>query len=49
MAVSNRIPPFTSGWLDCGMPFGIRTCWFCLPCEIECPEEALYVEIPYRL
>jgi len=32
--------------LDCGLPFGIRTCWFCLPCEIECPEEALYVEIP---
>ena len=35
--------------LDCGLPFGIRTCWFCLPCEIECPEEALYVEIPYLL
>jgi NADPH-dependent glutamate synthase beta subunit-like oxidoreductase len=35
--------------LDCGIPFGIRTCWFCLPCEIECPEEALYVEIPYLL
>jgi NADPH-dependent glutamate synthase beta subunit-like oxidoreductase len=35
--------------LDCGVPFGIRTCWFCLPCEIECPEEALYVEIPYLL
>jgi hypothetical protein len=26
--------------------FGLRTCWFCLPCEIECPEEALYVEVP---
>ncbi len=35
--------------LNCGMPFGLRTCWFCLPCEIECPEEALYVEIPYLL
>jgi NADPH-dependent glutamate synthase beta subunit-like oxidoreductase len=35
--------------LYCGLPFGIRTCWFCLPCEIECPEEALYVEIPYLL
>jgi NAD-dependent dihydropyrimidine dehydrogenase PreA subunit len=35
--------------LDCGVPFGIRTCWFCLPCEIECPEEALYVEILYLL
>jgi NADPH-dependent glutamate synthase beta subunit-like oxidoreductase len=35
--------------LNCGLPFGLRTCWFCLPCEIECPEEALYVEIPYLL
>jgi NADPH-dependent glutamate synthase beta subunit-like oxidoreductase len=35
--------------LDCGLPFGLRTCWFCLPCEIECPEEALYVEVPYLL
>ncbi len=35
--------------LACGIPFGLRTCWFCLPCEIECPEEALYVEIPYLL
>ena len=24
-----------------------RTCWSCLPCEVECPEEALYVKIPY--
>jgi NADPH-dependent glutamate synthase beta subunit-like oxidoreductase len=39
----------TERCLDCGVPFGIRTCWFCLPCEIECPEEALYVEIPYLL
>ncbi len=35
--------------LNCGVPFGLRTCWFCLPCEIECPEKALYVEIPYLL
>jgi NADPH-dependent glutamate synthase beta subunit-like oxidoreductase len=35
--------------LNCGIPFGLRTCWFCLPCEIECPEEALSVEIPYLL
>ena len=35
--------------LSCGVPFGLRTCWFCLPCEIECPEEALYVEVPYLL
>ncbi len=24
-----------------------RTCWFCLPCEIDCPEEAIEVRIPY--
>jgi len=24
-----------------------QTCWFCLPCEIECPEEALQVRMPY--
>jgi len=35
--------------LNCGVPFGLRTCWFCLPCEIECPEKALYVEVPYLL
>ncbi len=35
---------------SCGQPFGMyRTCWFCLPCEIECPHEALWVEIPYLL
>ena len=32
--------------LNCGVPFGLRTCWFCLPCEIECPEKALYVKFP---
>ena len=36
--------------LSCGQAFGcFRTCWFCLPCEIECPHEALRVEIPYLL
>ncbi len=35
---------------SCGVPFGqYRTCWFCLPCEVECPKDALYVEIPYLL
>lgn len=35
---------------SCGAPFGKhRSCWFCLPCEVECPEKALWVEIPYLL
>ena len=35
---------------SCGKPFGkYRTCWFCLPCEVECPTDALWVEIPYLL
>lgn len=35
---------------SCGSPFGkYRTCWFCLPCEVECPQEALWVDIPYLL
>ena len=35
---------------SCGQPFGrYRTCWFCLPCEVECPREALWVEVPYLL
>jgi formate dehydrogenase major subunit len=35
---------------SCGEPFGkYRTCWFCLPCEVECPKDALWVEIPYLL
>jgi hypothetical protein len=34
--------------LSCGCAFEKnRTCWICLPCEIECPNEALYVKIPY--
>jgi NADPH-dependent glutamate synthase beta subunit-like oxidoreductase len=24
-----------------------RECWYCLPCEIECPTEALALEIPF--
>jgi formate dehydrogenase major subunit len=35
---------------SCGAPFGkFRTCWFCLPCEVECPNDALWVDIPYLL
>ncbi len=35
---------------SCGLPFGrYRTCWFCLPCEVECPTGALWVDIPYLL
>jgi NADPH-dependent glutamate synthase beta subunit-like oxidoreductase len=35
---------------SCGEPFGkYQTCWFCLPCEVECPHNALRVEIPYLL
>jgi NADPH-dependent glutamate synthase beta subunit-like oxidoreductase len=35
---------------SCGQPFGkYRTCWFCLPCEVDCPNEALWVDIPYLL
>lgn len=36
--------------LSCGLPEGYyRSCWYCLPCEIVCPEDALVVEIPYLL
>ena len=35
---------------SCGRPEGFyRNCWFCLPCEVVCPEQALWVEIPYLL
>jgi formate dehydrogenase major subunit len=34
---------------SCGGPCGQRTCWFCLPCEVQCPQKALWVEIPYLL
>jgi NADPH-dependent 2,4-dienoyl-CoA reductase/sulfur reductase-like enzyme len=34
--------------LACGRSFeDKKTCWFCLPCEIECPQKALDVRIPY--
>jgi NADPH-dependent glutamate synthase beta subunit-like oxidoreductase len=36
--------------LSCGEPHGkYRTCWSCLPCEVECPQEAIYVKIPYLM
>lgn len=35
---------------SCGEPFGKhRSCWFCLACEVECPEEAIWIDIPYLL
>jgi NADPH-dependent glutamate synthase beta subunit-like oxidoreductase len=34
--------------LSCGRSFEAnRTCWYCLPCEIECPVKALQVRMPY--
>jgi len=34
--------------LSCGRSFEMnQTCWFCLPCEIECPTQALEVRMPY--
>lgn len=34
--------------LSCGRSFEMnKTCWYCLPCEIECPVGALEVRIPY--
>ncbi|OQY09455.1 MAG: hypothetical protein B6I30_09790 [Desulfobacteraceae bacterium 4572_187] len=36
--------------LSCGEPHGkFRNCWQCLACEVECPEQALYVEVPYLM
>lgn len=36
--------------LSCGESYGkFRTCWSCLPCEVECPEKALNVKIPYLM
>jgi NADPH-dependent glutamate synthase beta subunit-like oxidoreductase len=36
--------------LSCGRAFEMNhTCWYCLPCEIECPEDALEVKIPYLI
>lgn len=32
----------------CGRAFEKnQTCWYCLPCELECPQQALDVRIPY--
>jgi NADPH-dependent glutamate synthase beta subunit-like oxidoreductase len=34
--------------LSCGRSFEMnKTCWYCLPCEIECPAQALQVQMPY--
>ena len=34
--------------LNCGRPGEVnQTCWYCLPCEIECPVDALEVRLPY--
>ncbi len=34
--------------LNCGRPAEFnKTCWYCLPCEIECPVQALEVRMPY--
>ncbi len=34
--------------LSCGRSFEQnQTCWYCLPCEIECPAQALEIRMPY--
>jgi NAD-dependent dihydropyrimidine dehydrogenase PreA subunit len=34
--------------LNCGLPVEVnQTCWYCLPCEVECPVDALEVRMPY--
>ena len=36
--------------LSCGRAFEANmTCWYCLPCEIECPTQALTVRMPYQV
>jgi NADPH-dependent glutamate synthase beta subunit-like oxidoreductase len=36
--------------LNCGRPAEVnKTCWYCLPCEIECPVQALEVRMPYQV
>jgi len=36
--------------LGCGRPFDAnQTCWYCLPCELDCPTNAIEVRIPYML
>jgi NADPH-dependent glutamate synthase beta subunit-like oxidoreductase len=38
----------SSRCLSCGVPVGYYdACWYCLPCEVSCPEQALKVEVPY--
>ena len=34
--------------LGCGQPAEAnQTCWYCLPCEVDCPVDALEVRMPY--
>jgi NADPH-dependent glutamate synthase beta subunit-like oxidoreductase len=36
--------------LNCGYPAEVNnTCWSCLPCEVECPVDALKVHMPYLI
>lgn len=36
--------------LSCGRSFEQnQTCWYCLPYEIECPVQALEVQMPYQV
>lgn len=36
--------------LSCGRAAEMnQTCWYCLPCEIECPVDALEVRLPYLI
>ena len=36
--------------LSCGRAFELNlTCWYCLPCEIDCPTQALTVRMPYQV
>lgn len=36
--------------LNCGFPAEVnKTCWSCLPCEVECPVDALKVQMPYLI
>jgi NADPH-dependent glutamate synthase beta subunit-like oxidoreductase len=36
--------------LSCGRPGEFnKTCWYCLPCEIDCPTNALQVKLPYQI
>ncbi len=36
--------------LSCGVPVAYNdACWYCLPCEVSCPEQALRLEVPYPI